>query len=274
MKLIRKFFIASIILSIGSIVGVSVWADSNDIFTLSDSYSFYWFVAITSLLFSLASYFTHTLKYIISYTRQSTKLSNLHMYAVSIFGSIYTIFWLGASASVASNLRYCLVIKNNYRYYNYNCNGQIISTVFGFLNFILWCILCYYSGSYWYYITYVKNDIELQSNQGTNVSPIPITEELPSIPIIEELPSIPPVFVTEELPPIPITEELPPIPITEELPSIPITEELPSIPITEELPSIPITESIPVIKELPLVPITESSLNQIMESFPIISEKE
>ena len=88
MKLIRKFFIASIILSIGSIAGVSVWADSNDIFTLSDSYSFYWFVAITSLLFSLASYFTHTLKYIIRYTRQSTKLSNLHMYVVSIFGSI------------------------------------------------------------------------------------------------------------------------------------------------------------------------------------------
>ena len=176
MKLIRKFFIASIILSIGSIAGVSVWADSNDIFTLSDSYSFYWFVAITSLLFSLASYFTHTIKSLILYTRQGTKLSNLHMYAVSIFGSIYIIFWLSASASVASNLRYCLVIKNNFRYYN--CNGQIISTVFGFSNFILWCVICYYSGTYWYYFykkTNVNNDIELHSTQET-LPPVPVTE--------------------------------------------------------------------------------------------------
>ena len=129
MKLIRKFFIASIILSIGSIAGVSVWADSNDISTLSNSYVFYWFVAITSFLFSLVSYFYHTIKSIIIYIRKNIKLTNLHIYTVSIFGSIYILFWLAASVSVASDLRYCLIVKNN-------CNGQMISTVFGFANFI------------------------------------------------------------------------------------------------------------------------------------------
>ena len=271
MKLIRKLFIASIILSIGSIAGVSVWADSNDIFTLSNSYSFYWFVAITSLLFSLASYFIHTLKIFIDYTRQSIKLSNLHLYVVTFFGSIYTIFWLGASAGVTSNLRYCLVIKNNFNF-NYNCNGQIISTVFGFLNFILWSIICYYSGSYWYYIittattatstTTVNNDIELQSNQETHVSSVSATKELPSIPVTESLPSIP---VTESLPSIPITESLLSVSVTESLPSIPVTESLLSVSVTKSLPSIPVTES------LLSVSVAESSLDQI--TFPIISEK-
>jgi len=176
MKLIRKLFLASIILSICSIAGVSVWADSNDVFTLTNSYVFYWFVSITSFLFSLSAYFLMYEKNMINYTKQNIKLSNLHMYTVSIFGTIYIIFWLGASASVASDLRYCLSIKNNFKNayyyfnilynYNYNCNGEIVSTVFGFFNFILWCVIVYYSGSFWYsvYKKSTNNDIELHQN--------------------------------------------------------------------------------------------------------------
>lgn len=185
MKLIRKLFIATIISSIGSIAGISIWADSNDIFTLSDSYRFYWFVAIASLLFSLALYFYHSIKMIIDYTKQNVKLSNLHMYVVIFFGGINIIFWLGASAGVASNLRYCLVSRSNFNY-SYNCNGQIISTFFGFLNFILWCVIFYYSSAYWYNIYKKTKDIELQSNLKQPVQPSVLVlnkEELPSVPI-------------------------------------------------------------------------------------------
>jgi hypothetical protein len=265
MKLIRKLFISSIILSIGSIAGVSVWADSNDVFTLSDSYVFYWFVAITSLLFSLSSYLVHTIKSLINYTRQSTKLSNLHMYVVTIFGSIYTIFWLGASAGVGSNLRYCLVL-NNFRYFNYSykCNGEIISTFFGFSNFILWCVIFYYSACHWYNVykkTNVINDIELQSNQELPSIPVTesilVTEELPSVPVTESI------LATEESTSFPLTEF---ILATEELPSVPVTE---SILDTEELPSVPVTESIFVTEEFQSMPISQ----EIMEQFPILSEK-
>lgn len=240
MKLIRKLFIVSIILSIGSIAGVSLWADSNDIFTLSDTYVFYWFVAITSLLISLALYSYHSIKMIINYTKQNVKLSNLHMYFVTFLGSIYTIFWLGASASVASNLRYCLVIRNNFRYnfFNnfYNCNGQIISTFFGFLNFILWSVIVYYGGTHWYNIykkeTVTSSDIELELNY-----------ELPILPETST--------VSEELPSVPLTST-----IVEELPSVPIDlpDEFQSVSISEELPSIPIS-------------------HEIFEEFPMLSEK-
>lgn len=250
MKLIRKLFILSIIFSIGSIAGISVWADSNDIFTLSDSYVFYWFVAITSLLFSLALYSYHSIKMMIDYTKQNVKLSNLHMYVVTFLGGIYTIFWLGASSGVASNLRYCLVIRNNFRYNNvfnyfYNCSGQIISTFFGFLNFILWCVIVYYGSTCWYNIykkesakPSVTNDIELDQHHELASVPVisTVSEELPSVPvtstIIEELPSIP-ITKSEEFQSVSISDEMLHVSVSEELPSIPISQE-----IFEEFPSL------------------------------------
>lgn len=233
MKLIRKLFIASVILSIGSIAGVSVWANSNNISTLSSSYMFYWFVTLTSFLFSLGAYFSHSIKSIVDYTKQSIKLLNLHMYIVTFFGMIYTIFWLGASAGVTSDLRYCMYIKNNLRYnyyfnFDYTCYGEVISTFFGYCNFILWCIIVYYAGTYWYseYKKSTNNDIELeQNNQSLNMNYAIETEDLPSIPVQETVQEI----KTEELPPIPenVKEDLLPVQEIE-------TEELPSIQIIEQ----------------------------------------
>jgi len=248
MKLIRKLFIASVILSIGSITGVSVWANSNNFSTLSSSYMFYWFVTLTSFLFSLGAYFSHSMKSIVDYTKQNIKLLNLHMYIVTFFGTIYIIFWLGASAGVTSDLRYCIYIKNNLRYnyyfnFDYTCYGEVISTFFGFCNFILWCIIVYYSGSYWYsnYKKSTNNNIELeQNNESLNLNYI-----IDTVPETKQ----------EELPPILETKQ-------EELLSVPenVTEELPSVPenVTEELPSVPIIDQ-------------ETFTQQVMETY--LSEK-
>jgi hypothetical protein len=70
-------------------------------------------------------------------------------YAFVVVSVLYPIFWLAASASVASHLRDCLYIKNKLREYdddfyfwgyrfNVQCDGEIVSTSFGFANFIVW----------------------------------------------------------------------------------------------------------------------------------------
>lgn len=155
MKLISQVYSLSLLFSLGSIIGVSIWANSNNVLTLSSSYSFYWFVAITSFLVSLQLYCSHTIQFMINYTKQNIELLTLHSYVIPVFAGIYTIFWLGAAAGVASDLRYCLYIKRNiglgrFYYDEFNCNGEIVSTIFGFANFIVWCTIIYYGGSHWY----------------------------------------------------------------------------------------------------------------------------
>lgn len=174
MKLISQIYLSSLIFSLGSIIGISIWANSNDVFTLSSSYSFYWFVALTSFLVSLQLYCSHTVQFMINYTRSNMPLLTLHSYVIPVFGGIYTIFWLGAAAGVASDLKSCLYIKRNYiptRFNrfddDYNCNGEIVSTVFGFANFVVWCTIIYYGGCHWFSVYQKSQNQELVTSPET-----------------------------------------------------------------------------------------------------------
>lgn len=172
MKLIRQLFLLSIIFSIASIVGVSVWTNNNDFFTYSSSYEFYWFVSITSLLFSLFTYFVHSIPLVIDTIKKNITLMNLHLFTVTVFGITYTIFWLGTSASVASDLRYCIFLKNTFKNTLINCQGKVVSTFFGFCNFILWSVILYYSCSYWYSV-YIK---KVNVHDKIELPPIPVND--------------------------------------------------------------------------------------------------
>jgi hypothetical protein len=50
MKNREILLIANLLFSIGGIVGNSLWAASNSIYTLSSAYEFYWFVTVSSFL--------------------------------------------------------------------------------------------------------------------------------------------------------------------------------------------------------------------------------
>jgi hypothetical protein len=144
MKNREILLIANLLFSIGGIVGNSLWAASNSIYTLSSAYEFYWFVTVSSFLIGVGGsvYYSGVVKY-------SENVKQYLSYAFVVVSVLYPIFWLAASASVASHLRDCLYIKNKLREYdddfyfwgyrfNVQCDGEIVSTSFGFANFIVW----------------------------------------------------------------------------------------------------------------------------------------
>ena len=147
----QLILIANILLTIGAIVGISVFASQKgDIYILSDTYGFYWFLSIFSFLIGIFGYAYHQ----INYVKDQFPKSEYSIYGMAFISLLFTVFWLSASASMASILRNCLYIKNliypNYYdldySYNYTCNGEIITTTFGFSLFILWCIVTYIIG--------------------------------------------------------------------------------------------------------------------------------
>jgi hypothetical protein len=153
----QLILLANIILSIGAIVGISVFASqTGDIFISSDTYGFYWFVSTFSLLTGIVGYCYHK----IDYVKQQFPKSEYIIYGMGLISLLFTVFWLAASASMTSVLRNCLQIKNLkypeyidddqtgsviyfYYDYNYTCNGEIITTTFGYSLFILWCVVSY-----------------------------------------------------------------------------------------------------------------------------------
>lgn len=138
---------ANLLFSLGGIVGNSLWAASNDVYTLSSAYEFYWFVTVSSFLIGVGGVVYHS-----GQIKTLGNVKNNIFYTFIVISVLYPIFWLAASASVASHLRDCLYIKERlekydddfyFRGYRFNlkCDGEIVSTSFGFANFIVWVIV-------------------------------------------------------------------------------------------------------------------------------------
>jgi hypothetical protein len=158
---ISQFLIVNFILTIGAITGCAVWAWTDDLYTLGSGYNFYWFVSVLSLIVSVSGMLYH-----FNYTRvqvNSVLPVDYRKYVMPILTVVMILFWLITSSVVADYTRGCLYIKNTigdiYNYYestiyesnihefniheskNYKCYGEIITTTFGFANFLLWvCI--------------------------------------------------------------------------------------------------------------------------------------
>lgn len=154
-KIRSKFGIlyTHMVLSVLTLASVSVWAGSNDIYTSSSSYEFYWFTAVFTFLFGVTGCVYHKLptvwKKILPSNLNGTFTLDQKIQVLAGLSVMLTLFWLSASASVASLLSDCLSLKKNLEYldsldsnleisYNYHCNGEIMSVTFGFVMFIVW----------------------------------------------------------------------------------------------------------------------------------------
>jgi len=167
--MISNYFIVSGIASIGSIVGVSIW--SNSTFTLTSIYEFYWFVSITSLIFSIVGYLLHTFHFILEVIG-SQNLIYIHLASILLFGVLYTLFWLSSAITLSQVVRQCSLVKN---VFDFNCDGEIVSMVFAYINFAIWGLILYKGTCVWLdrYIHNLLpnniplNDLETQNQQDT-----------------------------------------------------------------------------------------------------------
>lgn len=171
----NKLLLSSILFNFCALIGAIVMAAQNDFYTASGSYGYYWFLTILSLAVSIAGYHYHV--------RSTVKIN--HQYTIYITFGVYaffTISWFGVSASLASISRECLYYKNELTgYYSYtgqrfSCDGEVISSIFGFLSFFVWAYASYHTGKKLYH--------HLNGTTGTTESPIPL-----------EPVSTPPIFV-------------------------------------------------------------------------------
>lgn len=153
--------------SLSSLVGISLWASSDDVYVLTSSYNFYWFMSIFTLLFSILSILYYKFPNVWNHLTSQMELTltdNQKLYTMGGISFVMSIMWLAAAASVADVTRECLHFKkywnsllpdedyplydrfSNGYYdltYNYKCNGEIVSTTFGFLLFVTWLFMSF-----------------------------------------------------------------------------------------------------------------------------------
>jgi hypothetical protein len=276
MSVVFYLAITNVVFNIGALIGVSLWASTNDVYTLSNSYEFYWFVTIFSNIIGLVGYLYHLTPYIKKHIKSETqKYVGYVMLAISVLNFV---FWLSAASSVTVVLRSCIDSKQIFKKFRFftllddstqelTCNGQIISVVFGFLEFLLWTAILI---AMIQKIMLKYNEIYCNDSNG-NVE-IELGEEIPSLnlepeyvlepTVLEPIPEenedeqtptpppspIPPEVVVEQVTveeQVPVTEEQ--VSVTEE--QVPVTEE--QVPVTEE--QVTVEESVAVVEEQAVV---------------------
>jgi hypothetical protein len=167
-----------------SVVGASIWASSNDIFTLTSIYEFHWGVSVTSLVLSILFYSIHTFNFILDYVRiiGNINLVYIHLPTITLLCALYMIFWISASISLSYTVTEC-------NYYELSCIGEIISMVFGYLNFFIWTIIFYIGFSKWasrYQNSTDHNQINLETIEGQFEQPeVPVKDE-PEVEVKDE----------------------------------------------------------------------------------------
>jgi hypothetical protein len=146
MDRIKLLLIVNIILNLGSLMGIIVWAIQDDIYTLTSIYGFYWFVSIFSLISGLLGVFFHTIS---NNTTLQIPINQYGIYVMTFYSIIMSVFWFASSIAVTQLTRDCLYIKYKYSslvdyYYakkEFTCNGEIISMTFGFGLLLLWVVI-------------------------------------------------------------------------------------------------------------------------------------
>ena len=182
--MISNLFITSTFFALMSVVGASIWSSSNDIFTLTSIYEFHWGVSVTSLVLSILFYSIHTFNFILDYVRiiGNINLVYIHLPTITLLCALYMIFWISASISLSYTVTEC-------NYYELSCIGEIISMVFGYLNFFIWTIIFYIGFSKWasrYQNSTDHNQINLETIEGQSEQPeVPVKDE-PEVEVKDE----------------------------------------------------------------------------------------
>jgi hypothetical protein len=123
------------LVTIASIIGAIVWAYYRDIFIYSDVYGFAWFVYIVSILFGILYVLYHRVESL----KQMVKESYFNLFFTMV-SFVLCVFWLATAAGIAQITNECVTFNSYFKNsgYNRNCSGEIISTLFGFLGFLVW----------------------------------------------------------------------------------------------------------------------------------------
>lgn len=155
---INILLICNFIFSVGAIIGAALWAVYPSgmyiDYTFSSTYGFYWFISIFSFVFGVVGFVYHnkivsTEKCPAAKVNTVCKITPMLMFKTFMTMCI-VIFWLASSGSVASILRECIVAKEQIDFWGYgniidtNCHGPIVSTTFGFAEFITWSVIFYF----------------------------------------------------------------------------------------------------------------------------------
>jgi len=150
-------FVLNFVFSVGGIIGASLWLYYDDYFTLGGGYGFYWFTAVCSLLVGVVGFVYHMVPNARNNMPISKLSENVRIYLMFALATMMWVFWLSSSASVASYLKDCVYIKDQYRRFDYDfgfvldskrytCIGEAVTTSFGFADFFVWSVIFYTVG--------------------------------------------------------------------------------------------------------------------------------
>ena len=134
--MITKLFLTTFLFSLGSIISV---IKSSDVFKSSELYIFYTGVSISAFLLSIVGCIVnlHAFPYVVQ-NEEREFAYELFMFTLPSF--VYTLSWSICSLGSAIYLKRCRDSNSD----SDSCNGEIISTVFGFLNLLVWMFVMYY----------------------------------------------------------------------------------------------------------------------------------
>lgn len=147
--------------SVLCVVGASIWTASDDVYTLTGSYTFYWFLTILTLFVSVLGLLYYKFPNVwehITYQMELDLTANQKCYSIFCISIVFNMLWLVSAACVVDVLNQCQYFKkyweltlpdrlsNSTDNYNYKCDGEIVSTTFAFSMFATWSFITFTLG--------------------------------------------------------------------------------------------------------------------------------
>lgn len=139
----QLFLFTNCLLSLMTLVSISIWTSSSDVYTLTHAYNFYWFLSISSVFVSFLGILYHMYPKLWAHFTSEIEMNlsnNQKLYSIWFISVIFSIFWLAASSSVANITKQC---RWHYKWHTRDstyssCTAEIMATVFGFFLFFNW----------------------------------------------------------------------------------------------------------------------------------------
>lgn len=127
---ISLFFLTNLIFTFGSIIGFILWANNTNVV----NYSYYSFCSVINLIFVIVGFCLYDK--LEDEDEENETIQERHCWNGNIFICIsfcYTVLWIFAALTSSLAIQQCLTSESN-------CSGVIMSTIFGYLLFIIWSL--------------------------------------------------------------------------------------------------------------------------------------
>jgi hypothetical protein len=124
------FFLTNFIFTLGSVVGFILWSNNTN---NTEDYSYYSFCSIMNLLFVIVGSCLYNKLEEDDSVDTETNESYVNGGIFICISFCYTVLWVFASLFSTLAIQQCMIMSMN-------CSGVIMSTIFGYLLFILWSL--------------------------------------------------------------------------------------------------------------------------------------